>query len=42
MDGSEFWIPRSTIHNDYNKNEIEIFQDFLIDTWILKKREIDF
>jgi len=42
MDGSEFWIPRSTIHNDYNENEKEIFQDFLIDTWILKKREIDF
>lgn len=42
MDGSEFWIPRSTIHNDYNENEKEIFQNFLIDTWILKKREIDF
>jgi len=32
MDGSEFWIPHSTIHNDYNENEKEIFQDFLIDT----------
>ena len=42
MDGSEFWIPHSTIHNDYNENEKEIFKDFLIDTWILKKKEINF
>ncbi len=42
MDGSEFWIPRSTIYNDYNENEKDIFQDFLIDNLILKKKNIDY
>lgn len=42
IDGSEFWIPRSTIYNDHNENEKDIFQDFLIDTWILKKKNSDY
>ena len=30
--GLEAWVPRSTIHNEYDENESENSQDFLIDT----------
>ena len=40
--GLEAWVPRSTIHNEYDENESENSQDFLIDTWLLKKNNINF
>jgi len=30
--GLEAWVPRSTIQNEYDENESENVQDFLIDT----------
>jgi len=39
--GSEIWIPRSTIHNDYDEKNKSNFQNFLIDTWIFKKRQVE-
>jgi hypothetical protein len=35
----EFWIPKSTVHNDYNIKNKE-FQKFIIDKWIIDKHEI--
>ncbi len=40
--GLEAWVPRSTIHKEYDENESENVQEFLIDTWILEKNNIDF
>jgi hypothetical protein len=37
--GQELWIPKSTIHNDFNFIK-ESAMDFLIDKWILKKNSI--
>ena len=38
----EAWVPLSAIHNEYNENESENVQGFLIDTWLLKKNNISF
>ncbi len=37
--GQELWIPKSTIHSNY-QSEKDISQKFLIDNWILKKNKI--
>ena len=37
--GNEIWIPKSTIHSTYVQHK-NLHQQFLIDTWILKKNEI--
>jgi len=36
---SEIWIPKSTIHSNFNI-EKNITQDFTIDTWILQKNKV--
>ena len=38
-DGSEIWVPKSTIHCDFN-NTKDIIQNFTIDGWILEKNKI--
>lgn len=35
----EVWIPKSTVHNEYNIKNKE-FQKFIIDKWIIDKHEI--
>lgn len=35
--GNEFWIPKSTVHNEYNVTDKENFQELLIDRWIIDK-----
>ncbi|MHA1272286.1 MAG: hypothetical protein ACTSQP_08300 [Promethearchaeota archaeon] len=35
----EIWIPKSTIHSDYISGK-NIVQEFLIDSWVLKKNKI--
>jgi len=40
-DGNEVWFPKSVIRSDYSP-EKEINQSFLIDTWILKKNNINY
>ena len=37
--GQELWIPKSTIHSEY-QSEKNMNQKFLIDNWILKKNKI--
>lgn len=37
----EIWVPKSIIHSRYNSKETA-FQEFKIDTWILKKNNITF
>lgn len=36
---SELWIPKSTIHSKFN-NTKKVVQNFMIDSWILKKNKI--
>jgi hypothetical protein len=38
-DNKQTWIPKSQIHSDFDPN-IEKEQEFIIDTWILKKNKI--
>jgi len=38
-DGSEVWIPKSTIHSEFN-NTKNLNQKFTIDSWILEKNKI--
>lgn len=38
--GEEFWIPKSTIHNDFDLLEKDKSQKFLIDKWIIEKQKI--
>jgi hypothetical protein len=38
--GNEFWIPKSTIHNDYNVNDKESYQRLIVDKWIIEKNII--
>lgn len=38
--GEEFWIPKSTIHSDYDVTEKEKFQKFVVDKWIIEKQKI--
>ncbi|MFX1552804.1 MAG: hypothetical protein ACFFBV_02675 [Promethearchaeota archaeon] len=37
--GSEVWIPKSTIHSSFDNNK-DVSQNFTIDGWILKKNKI--
>ncbi|MFX1238952.1 MAG: hypothetical protein ACFE8P_14690 [Promethearchaeota archaeon] len=38
--GEEFWIPKSTIHNDYNVKEKDEIQKLIVDKWIIEKNKI--
>ena len=38
--GEEFWIPKSTIHSDYDVKEKKKSQKFLVDKWIIEKHKI--
>ena len=38
--GKEFWIPKSTIHNNYDANDKVNFQNLLVDKWIIDKNII--
>ena len=38
--GEEFWIPKSTVHNDYDVEEKNKSQNFLVDKWIIEKQKI--
>jgi len=35
--GNEFWIPKSTVHNEYDVNDKENFQQLIVDRWIIDK-----
>ncbi len=37
--GKEIWIPKSTIHRQYNPKK-DISQNFLIDNWVLNRNKI--
>ncbi|TXT61771.1 MAG: hypothetical protein BAJALOKI2v1_10041 [Promethearchaeota archaeon] len=38
-EGREVWIPKSTIHNDFEMQK-EVRQNFLIDNWVLNRKDI--
>ena len=38
--GNEFWVPKSTVHSNYNVNDKENFQKLLVDKWIIDKNII--
>jgi len=38
--GEEFWIPKSTIHNDYDVSEKSKPQKLVVDKWIIEKNKI--
>jgi hypothetical protein len=38
--GNEFWIPKSTIHNNYNTKDKESYQQLIVDKWIIEKHII--
>ena len=38
--GNEFWIPKSTIHNNYNVQDKENYQKLVVDKWIIEKHII--
>jgi len=38
--GNEFWVPKSTIHNNYDANDKANFQKLLVDKWIIDKNMI--
>ena len=35
--GHELWVPKSTIHSEYNTKDKQNFQEFKIDQWIIEK-----
>ena len=37
---TEFWIPKSTIHNDYDVNNKKRLQTLIVDKWIIEKQRI--
>ncbi|MFW9940977.1 MAG: hypothetical protein ACFFFT_08045 [Candidatus Thorarchaeota archaeon] len=37
--GKEYWIPKSTVHNDYNVTSKDL-QKFTVDKWIIEKNKI--
>jgi hypothetical protein len=39
-DGEEFWIPKSTIHNNYDVTEKNKSQNFIVDKWVIEKQKI--
>ncbi|MFX1452974.1 MAG: hypothetical protein ACFFCM_19210 [Promethearchaeota archaeon] len=38
--GEEFWIPKSTVHNDYDVKEKDKIQTLIVDKWIIEKNKI--
>lgn len=38
--GNEFWIPKNTVHNNYDVSEKEKFQNLVVDKWIIEKNII--
>ena len=38
--GEEFWIPKSTIHSDYDVSEKNKLQKLIVDKWIIEKHKI--
>ena len=38
--GEEFWIPKSTVHSEYDVKERDKFQKFFVDKWIIEKNKI--
>jgi hypothetical protein len=38
--GEEFWIPKSTVHSEYDVNDKEKIQKFNVDKWIIEKYKI--
>jgi len=38
--GEEFWIPKSTIHSNYDVESKEKYQAFIVDKWIIEKNKI--
>ena len=38
--GNEFWIPKSTVHNNFNVNDKENYQRLIVDKWIIEKHII--
>lgn len=38
--GNEFWIPKSTVHNNYNARDKENYQKLIVDKWIIEKNII--
>jgi len=38
--GEEFWIPKSTIHSDYDVSEKNNLQKFIVDKWVIEKHKI--
>ena len=37
---TEFWIPKSTIHNEYDVNNKKKLQTLIVDKWIIEKQRI--
>ncbi|MFX1327492.1 MAG: hypothetical protein ACFE91_05035 [Promethearchaeota archaeon] len=38
--GEEFWIPKSTVHSEYDVNEKKKSQKLVLDKWIIEKHKI--
>ena len=38
--GNEFWVPKSTLHSNYNPNDKVNFQKLIVDKWIIDKNII--
>jgi len=38
--GEEFWIPKSTIHSNYDINSKNRYQNLIVDKWIIEKNKI--
>ncbi|MFW9988763.1 MAG: hypothetical protein ACFFC3_08925 [Candidatus Odinarchaeota archaeon] len=38
--GEEFWIPKSTIHSEYEVNQKNKLQKFIVDKWIIERHKI--
>jgi len=38
--GEEFWIPKSTIHSEYDVKQKDKLQKFIADKWIIEKHKI--
>ena len=38
--GEEFWIPKSTVHSDYDSNDKKSYQKLKVDSWIIEKNKI--
>lgn len=38
--GEEYWIPKSTLHSEYDVNNKEMLQKFVVDKWIIEKNKV--